>query len=236
MNVHIDTERFASSGYAIVSDAWGIESLWHDLDQLITRQSERGEIAAKGGSLRPRNIFQCGSVRTFLTSELMQGITRQLFDDAPILCSLGANRVLPGGQGMGIHRDYPYLARRKVNSLGPLLCLQFVLSLDGMDGSNGSTYIFPGSHAGTLSKPVRLTCAPGTLVVFHGAVMHGVDPNRCSAPRTNLLTSFSPYWVRPFSDIASGMTAQDLRDPVCRRLCGLDFAERLAASMPQQRA
>lgn len=140
--------------------------------------------------------------------------------------------MLPGSAGMGIHKDYPYFPRQKQPMGGPLLCLQMILPLDGMTEDNGATTIFPGSHLGKLAQPVRLCCDPGTLILFHGALMHGVERNRSLSRRTNLLASVCPHWVRPYSDIVADRTPEELADPALRHLLGLDFVERVAQDIP----
>lgn len=231
-SLSIDTERFADQGYVVFPGAFDIAALRDQLAAKIAADVGAGTMRNTDNSLRPKNILELASVRSLVTNPRLLGLVRELFPADPILCSLGANCVLPGASGMGIHKDYPYFSRQKQSTGGPLLCVQLVLSLDGMTADNGATTIFPGSHRGALARPVPLLCEAGTLVLFHGALTHSVAPNRSALPRTNLLASFSPHWVRPFSDLVSGRTPQELADPVLHHLLGLDFIERVNAQIP----
>lgn len=228
----IDTELFADQGYVVFPGAFDIAALRDQLADKIAADVRSGAIRNTDDSLRPKNILELASVRSLVTDPRLLGLVCALFPADPILCSLGANRVLPGASGMGIHKDYPYFSRQKQSTGGPLLCVQLVLSMNGMTADNGATTIFPGSHRGALARPVPVLCEPGTLVLFHGALTHNVAPNRSALPRTNVLASFSPHWVRPFSDLVSDRTPAELADPVLRHLLGLDFIERVNAQLP----
>lgn len=225
-------ERFTDQGYVVFPGAFDIAALRDELDAKIAAEVRAGAIRNTDDSLRPKNILELASVRSLVTDPRLLAPVRELFPADPILCSLGANRVLPGARGMGVHKDYPYFSRQKQAAGGPLLCVQLVLSLDGMTADNGPTTVFPGSHRGALARPAPLLCEAGTLVLFHGALMHSVAPNRSALPRTNLLASFSPHWVRPFSDLVSDRTPEELADPLLHHLLGLDFIERVHAQIP----
>jgi len=228
----IDEEAFADQGYAVVADAVEVSAMRDEIYALIDADMRSGAILTTDKSLRPPNVMRSPAVFDFITSATLYDSVKALFDGDPVLCSLGANCVPPGAFGMGMHRDYPYLSRKKRNLQGPLLCLQLILALDGMDDRNGATSVFPGSHRGALARPVKLVCEPGSLVVMHGALMHSVESNRSTQPRTNLLASFTPYWVRPYSDLAGPRSAEQLADPWLRHLLGLDFLDRAAAEIP----
>lgn len=227
-----DSGRFEEQGYMTWPGAVDVDALRRQVAEMIAADERDGAIRSIDGSLRPRNVFRVPAIRDFIMGAPLQAAVRSRFTNDPILCSLGVNCVLPGSGGMGIHKDYPYFSRQKQASGGPLLCLQMILTFDRMTEENGATTVFPGSHLGRLAQPVRLCCEPGTLILFHGALMHGVERNRSDARRTNLLASFCPHWVRPFSDLVSDRSPEELADPALRHLLGLDFAERVAADIP----
>jgi hypothetical protein len=228
----VDEAAFAERGFVIVADAVDAAAMRDEVYALIDADVRSGAILTTDRSLRPPNVMRSRAVLDFIASTELYESVKPLFDGDPVLCSLGANCVPPGAFGMGMHRDYPYLSRRKKNLQGPLLCLQLILALDGMDEHNGATNVFPGSHRGALEKPVKLVCAPGSLAIMHGALMHSVESNRSAKPRTNLLASFAPYWVRPYSDLVGPRSAEELADPRLRHLLGLDFLDRAAAEIP----
>ena len=232
LDLTIDEEAFVNDGFAVFESAYDATAIKLEVDERIEAEKQAGRLPSVEGSIRPAHLIRCPSVKAFITNSGLLSAVAAFFSGDPVLCSLGANCVVPGGQGMGIHRDYPYLSRHKQRTDGPLLCLQLVLSLDAMDENNGATLLFPGSHRGVLNKPRKMVCPAGSLILFHGALMHAVDANRSSSPRTNLLASFSPYWVRPFSDVASSLAAAELQDERVRHLLGLDFHERIRNSIP----
>lgn len=227
-----DGGQFEEQGYMVWPGAIDVDPMRAEVAAMLASDEQDGVIRNIDGSLRPRNVFRVPAVRRFITAQALAATVRSRFTNDPILCSLGVNCVLPGSAGMGIHKDYPYFSRQKQASGGPLLCLQLILSLDGMTEENGATTVFPGSHSGKLARPLRLCCEPGALILFHGALMHGVEPNRSAQRRTNLLASFCPHWVRPFSDLVSERTPEELSDPALRHLLGLDFSERVANDIP----
>lgn len=227
-----DTGRFEDQGFMVWQGAVDVDDMRIQISEMLAADELNGVIRNIDGSLRPRNVFRVPAVRCFITGAPLWAAVRSRFMNDPILCSLGVNCVLPGSAGMGIHKDYPYFSRQKQPSGGPLLCLQMILSLDGMNEQNGATTIFPGSHSGSLAQPVRLCCEPGTLILFHGALMHGVERNQSPYRRTNLLASFCPHWVRPFSDLVSDRTPEELGDPMLRHMLGLDFSERVVKDIP----
>jgi ectoine hydroxylase-related dioxygenase (phytanoyl-CoA dioxygenase family) len=228
----IDESSFLESGYSVLPEAFDISQIRHEVYELIDTDLAAGTIKTSDASLRPKDVLSCNSVKEFISGQKCRDIIRPLFSSDPVLCSLGANCVLPGGLGMGLHRDYPYLSKKKQNYSGTLLCAQIILVLDGMDEHNGATNVFPSSHLGKLVKPVRVFCPPGSLIVMHGALMHSVEKNSSGKPRTNLLASFSPYWVRPFSDLISMRSDEELSSELWRTLLGLNFAQRVSSEIP----
>jgi ectoine hydroxylase-related dioxygenase (phytanoyl-CoA dioxygenase family) len=228
----LNENDFFEQGYSVFPAVFEIDTIRKEIYDLIELDLVAGVIKSTDASLRPKDILRSSAVKSFISSSECLSIIRPLFSSDPILCSLGANCVLPGGTGMGLHRDYPYLSKQKQNYLGTLLCAQIILVLDGMNENNGATNVFPGSHLGKLVKPARVFCPPGSLIVLHGALMHSVERNTSAVPRCNLLASFSPYWVRPLSDLLSMRTESELNDPQLNRLLGADFAQRVAAEIP----
>lgn len=230
--LEFNMEQFAEDGYVVWPEAIDVRAMRAQVHAMLLADERNGTVRSIDGSLRPGNVLRVPEVRRFITGEQLFAVARPPFINDPILCSLGVNCVLPGSAGMGLHKDYPYFARHKQSLGGPLLCLQMILSLDGMTEENGATRIFPGSQRGHLAKPIRLCCEPGTLILFHGAMMHGVERNTSPHRRANLLASFCPHWVRPFNDLVSDRTVEELADPALRHLLGLDFAERVAQDIP----
>lgn len=99
--------------------------------------------------------------------------------------SCSALDVLPGDPGLGEHVDYPH----HVFPTWPHLSAQFILSLDGTDYERAPLWI---------EQDCNLVCmSPGELLIFGGNTKHGVLSNRSDKPRTTLLWSIGPSWIRP---------------------------------------
>ncbi len=117
----------------------------------------------------------------------------------------------PQGAPFPWHQDTPYWAFG-CNHLDRLASLQ--LYLDDASAGNGCLWMIPGSHLhGTLpqaedrgvlgklytdieqldgSAPVPIEAPAGSLIYFHGDVVHGSRSNRSAASRRALVFTYQP--------------------------------------------
>ncbi len=213
--------RTKNPGYDVTNTSIPVDAMKSEILDLIEQDKKLGRVLVTDNSYRPRNVLRCKTVYDFvLRPDLMETMTRIFNGVRPVLSSVGANSLQPGAPGMSDHVDYPYFAQTPMLDSPTPLCVQVILSLDGMNSENGATH-FNGDRA---------YCMPGGLIIAHGGVVHGVDPNKSPEARTNLLVSFSPYWVRPFNDLITGRTPEELT-PEFRKLVGMDFADRVAGDL-----
>jgi ectoine hydroxylase-related dioxygenase (phytanoyl-CoA dioxygenase family) len=109
----------------------------------------------------------------------------------------------PGTLGYNLHQDY--ISWRSF----PTTFLTVIVAIDGADGHNGATEVFPGYHQQgcltprdglyhqlsddvvDLSRGMVLELAPGDIAIFTGYTPHRSGPNRSSQWRRLLYLSYN---------------------------------------------
>ncbi len=226
-----------STGVCIITDALSPgarEQIKHEIESLRKQDAGDGTLLNTDGSIRVSRLTRSDHVRGLVGIAIDNLAVPDVLQTQPVLSSLTANIVMPGAPGMGHHRDYPYFAMPSdVNpSAMPILSLQVIWALDDFTADNGATSVFPISHRCGLwieketfdVAKVPLIVPAGSAVLMHGAVFHGVAPNTSDKPRTALLASCVPYWVRPMHKTDVNERTATTRDI---RLAGKDFKNRI---------
>lgn len=118
----------------------------------------------------------------------------------------------PGGSPFPWHQDSPYWAFG-CNHLDRLVSV--LINLDDSDVENGCLWMIPGSHTqgflptfqdrGVVGRlytdmervpeapaPVALEAPAGSVVWFHGDLVHGSQRNRSNSPRRVLVLTYQP--------------------------------------------
>ena len=167
-----------------------------------------------------------------------------------ILGSFAANRLLPGAPGQEPHIDYPYWDLHDTAEFpigihaGFHMNCQSLISLHEFTQENGATALVPGSQTRAVyptaqqfaAEHIRLTCAPGSLLVFTGLIWHCSMPNDSSSERTSILGQYLPKFVKPMEALDRSIDPQvrDTASPELRQLLGLDlrYPELLEESAP----
>lgn len=190
------------------------------------------------GSIRVRQLLRSEEVAKLICGEKITKLAT-IFMKNPVLGSLSSNSVLPNSRGMGHHRDYPYFSMDTeiTPSTMPILALQFIILLDNVYSDNAPTLFVPQSHTlrGWIDKKhfekhsAPFLAPAGSLLVMHGAVFHGVAPNKSSESRTTLLAAFHPHWVRPFSSYL-GISPENASEEM-KHILGMDFKQRIRDDM-----
>jgi ectoine hydroxylase-related dioxygenase (phytanoyl-CoA dioxygenase family) len=158
----------------------------------------------------------------------LQELIAPLLGASWILYAFTSSSLPPHGTNYGnrIHVDSPRWLPDYAFNVGVMW------ALDDFTDDNGATQVLPGSHhsAATPSPElfdrhfVRLTCAAGSMIVFHGRLFHRAGDNRTAAWRhaltMNACRSFMKQrfdWVRFVpAPIADGL------NPQARRIIGFD--------------
>ncbi|MEP4378531.1 MAG: phytanoyl-CoA dioxygenase family protein [Alphaproteobacteria bacterium] len=126
----------------------------------------------------------------------------KLLGDDVILGSFVSVTSLPGSQDQKPHLDMPLLFEaERVSPELPSYSLTLVIPLVDMNGTNGTTAFFPGSHKVIAdAPPAARAVAPdvpvGAALLFDARVWHGGTPNRSAAPRPVLYNTYQRSWFR----------------------------------------
>jgi ectoine hydroxylase-related dioxygenase (phytanoyl-CoA dioxygenase family) len=100
------------------------------------------------------------------------------------------------------HMDF----RRVLN--GYLASVNVFVAVSEFTDDNGATLVVPGSHQKAEAPPrgylerdaVRVTCPPGTAVVFDSTLWHASGRNASGADRLSINHQFTRSWVKPQVD------------------------------------
>ena len=232
-------ELIDNSGGVIIENVLSpedINSIRSDLINLISQEGEIGILLETDGSLRPRGVINILAERILNLKKLI-GLAEIVLGQFPVLSSFTANVVQPGAKGQGMHRDYPYFSMPEEISLSeiPTLCVQVIIALDNFEMDNSPTLVIPGSHKENkwipqeeferLATPVLMPL--GSMLIFHGAIAHGVAPNKSDRERAAIILSFLPHWVRPFNDLITRTKPEVFSLPGMDSLLGIDFKNRI---------
>jgi len=129
-------------------------------------------------------------------------LIQRLLGDDVILGSFVSVTSLPGSPDQKAHLDMPLLFEaERVSPELPSYSLTLVIPLVDMNGENGTTAFFPGSHKVIADDPPDfLPVAPdvpvGSVLLFDARVWHGGTPNRSGAPRPVLYNTYQRSWFR----------------------------------------
>ena len=224
-------------------DSIFVQDLRRDLFDLIDREKEDGRLMETDGSLRPRGVLNLMPSRFGLLKHLSY-FSEHIIGSKPVLSSCSANVVRPGAIGQGVHRDYPYFAMPEFvpPTLMSVCSVQVIVALDDFRDDNGPTLIRPASHIENTwpnqedftRMAIPVTMSRGSILIFHGAVAHGVAPNKSYTSRAALLITFVPHWVRPLNDLITKADPQILADPEWQSLLGVDFKSRIRQDMSRK--
>ena len=221
-------------------------------DQLRTgRELIRSAPADREGErLRIWRVLGLGPVfEELIQLPAVLAVVDTLLGDQATLGSIGANRILPGGEGQTPHIDYPHwdtynpTAWPRRFSAAYALNTQVTILLDDFTETNGATAWVPGTQKlmafpdpeDFASRAQRMTGSAGDVLVFNGACWHCSMPNHSDAERTGLLLQYLPKFVRPMENLFAGLPRAviDRATPTVRRLLGLHGRTVTTADLPR---
>jgi hypothetical protein len=136
-----------------------------------------------------------------------------------------AVRVHPGERAQAPHRDeemWPHEPKPRpwlINVMWPLT---------PFTAANGATRLWPGSHRAALdraidpSDSVAAEMAPGSALIFLGALTHGAGANQTGAPRDGIIVSYCLGWLKQYENQYLAYPPAIARDfsPELQRLIG----------------
>ena len=157
-----------------------------------TLEQAGGDILQHFPRIMMPHRFDADSKKVLL-NERIAGVLRALMGEEPLAAQSMLYFKPPGARGQAFHQDDFYLRT------APVHCMAAWIALDDCDAENGTLFVAPGSHelpvlcphAADLTKsfsteevdlpadvePVEVLLAPGDVLFFNGAVIHGSTPN-----------------------------------------------------------
>jgi len=139
-------------------------------------------------------------------AELTTTLT-ELLGEHYLLSDYSLNTINPEQPADDWHIDYPYNEMRTFWE-GPILGGHCILTLDDFHRENGATLLVPDTH----HRPRRpdpyfadvhhetFVAGAGTRLILAAATWHRSGVNHTTQPRTAVLLSFVPRWIRPMTD------------------------------------
>lgn len=236
-------EILYGSGYVLLEDHFDPSPVLEVVRDHVDAHLERGGGMTSGG-YRPGNVAGDPLVQDLMLDPLLLEVGRLCIGSRPAYGSLGANCVPPRSAGMDPHIDYPYFAMGSglPGSSFPSMCVQLIWYLVDVDEDFGPTLVLPGTQV-RPSRPVpgfarmaeRVTAKAGTVFVGHGAIWHGVAPNRKDELRHALLGSYVPFWVQPMLVPAYSFSRSFRFDELLRSDMGRRIGEGYSATIASSR-
>lgn len=122
------------------------------------------------------------------------------------------------------HQDFP----RVLN--GYLASINLLFAIDAFTGSNGATWVVPGTHQQRdrpspdliAHRAHPLECRQGAMIVFDSTLWHAAGPNTSGRDRLAINHQFTPSFIKQQIDYvrALGDTAVMRRRPRTQQLLG----------------
>lgn len=127
-------------------------------------------------------------------------VARHALDITAVLESFGAVISLSDAKQQHIHRDGPVLFDSAISAMLPAHALTFVLPLIDMNEEHGTTALWPGSHRWRKRDesvpPIAPEVPAGSCLMWDFRLYHGGTPNRSTAPRPILYSTYARRWYQ----------------------------------------
>lgn len=133
------------------------------------------------------------------------------------LSTMLARTLRPNSQNSELHIDFKPNEKRF-----PLV--SFILMVDEFRHDNGATRFVPGSHRWSanpneltkddlkdVENQTRKACGQaGSLIIFNGAVWHGISANTTNTPRRSIQGAFIPRDAQSATDFSARINSETL--------------------------
>lgn len=137
--------------------------------------------------------------RVYANAAVLAVIREALGEDA-IIEAFGAVISLGHAEAQHVHRDSPLLFDAAIAPLLPCHAVTLALPLIDMDGVQGTTALWPGSHRwkarSEQAAPEILAIPAGSCLLWDYRLYHGGTPNRSTRPRPMLYATYARPWYR----------------------------------------
>lgn len=200
-HVAADLER---DGFAVVPDVLTADEIGA-VREALTPEFELG--------FRGRNPFEGHSTqRVYCLVAKSRAFDRLILDPLVLDVSeevLGANFLLtatlaiklePGESAQDFHSDDGFYRLPRPR---PPVSLSTLWAIDEFTAENGATVLYPGSHRwgdGVERTPlpdvVTATMTPGSVLVYHGTLIHAGGANTSTGDRLGVSIQYATAWAR----------------------------------------
>lgn len=225
-------QRLERDGYTILEDAVP-DPLLDEIDEALARL-ERDLGAAPSSNrfegahtVRVYNLLAHDPVfRQVPVHPLVLGLVESVLGPDPLISSLSSIAIDAGEAAQPLHADD---ALHPLPRPHPATVCNSMWALTDFTDANGATRLVPGSHLdGSIPiydadlATVPATMRRGSILVWHGSLIHGGGANRTDRRRTGLAMNYCAGWVRQQENQQLGIPRDVVADfePRLAALCG----------------
>ncbi len=140
---------------------------------------------------------------TFYANPWVYSIAASILGDSFILGHLALILSRPGSEDQFVHRDTPSLfGNGHYDAFMPTVGVAMVLPLISLDGNNGGTRVWPGTHRVSSDDEARarpsvvVELPLGGCLLFDVRTMHGGIGNRSDSMRSIIYGAYHRKWFR----------------------------------------
>ena len=126
-------------------------------------------------------------------------VTEQELGPNFLLTATLAIKLEPGETAQGFHWDDIFY---KVPRPRPAISVSTLWAIDDFTENNGATLVYPGSHRwgdappAVLPDVVATTMPAGSVLVYHGTLVHAGGANRSEGERLGISIQYAAAWAR----------------------------------------
>ena len=209
MNIQNAINDIIEHGYAVIPDAIPdtlVEAIKSALEPWLQKQHMGRNDFEGFKSERVYALLEKAPVIANIVEHAdVLAIVDHFLEPNYLLSSNLAINVHPGETPQSFHADHtnvPNVDRRALNGLSA------IWAFDDFDATNGATEVIPGSHMWPdlsvvdNTAPTKITMRSGSVVVFHGALIHRGGANNANAARLAITPQYCQPWLRPLENMS----------------------------------
>ena len=224
--------RLEVDGYTIVEDAVPT-ALLDEIDEVLARLETDLDAAPSTNrfegahTVRVYNLLAHHPVfRSVPTHPVILDLVEGVLGPDPLISSLSSIAIDPGEVAQPLHADD---ALHPLPRPHPATVCNSMWALTDFTDANGATRLVPGSHldGATPLYDADLPTVPaemrrGSILVWHGSLIHGGGANRTNRRRTGLAMNYCAGWVRQQENQQLGIPLHVVAEfePRLAALCG----------------
>jgi len=224
--------QIAESGYTILPDVIDADLLEALTDDLVRLEHDLGIGAADNDfegrqTVRIYNLLAHGALyRQIPVHPAVLPIVEGVLDAGCLVSSVSSIAIDPGETPQPIHADDQLIPLPKPHP--PVVC-NTMWALTEFTEANGATRLVPGSHRrdhspayGSSHPTIAAQMAPGSVLVWDGALWHGGGANTTGERRTGIAMNYCAGFIRQQENQQLGIPRDIAREfsPRLRELVG----------------